>query len=338
MANLLWNVGLKAFILIPFIIYSISKGFVLLGLSLIFRGRKWMFVKKERTGRPPCMDNPSFGTHKTVRVKGLNLHVVVSGNPQHPLMLFLHGFPECWYSWRHQIKEFNKDYYCVSFDMRGVGESDAPLGVKNYSIDELVSDVSELVKVLGYTSCVVVGHDWGGAIAWEFASRYPDLVEKLINMNIPHLERFREVMESGTSQLFMSWYIMFFQLPRLPEILISMGDYAMIKAACKKGPTTDEDIEAFKYSMSRPGRITSFLNYYRAMVRYPPKDGRDKIQCPTLLIWGTGDTALHTDNSYGTEKFCEDLTVERIEGGDHFIQQERPNEVNEIMRKYLADH
>lgn len=297
-----------------------------------------MFQKKERTARPSCMNDPNLGTHKTVRVKGLNLHVVVSGNPHHPLMLFLHGFPECWYSWRHQIRAFNKDYYCVSFDMRGVGESDAPLGVKNYGMDELVGDVSELIKVLGYTSCVIVGHDWGGAVAWQFVARYPDLVEKFIIMNIPHPGRFTEVMKSGIAQLLMSWYIIFFQLPYLPEILVSMGDFSMIKSACKKGPTTDEDVEAFKYSMSRPGRVTSFLNYYRAAIKYPPSARIDKIECPTLLIWGTGDFALHTDNSYGTEKYCNDLKVERIEGGDHFIQQERPNEVNEIMRKFLSEH
>lgn len=297
-----------------------------------------MFKKKERNSRPPCMEDPTLGTHKTVLVKGLNLHVVVSGNTQHPLMLFLHGYPECWYSWRHQIRHFNKEYYCVAFDMRGVGESDAPLGVKNYHMEELVGDVSELVKVMGYTSCIVVGHDWGGAVAWQFVARYPELVEKFVIMNIPHPARFMEVMANGFAQLKMSWYIMFFQLPYLPEIMVSMGDYSMIKSACKKGPSTDEDVEAFKYSMSRPGRVTSFLNYYRAAVRYPPPEKIGKIESPTLMIWGTGDFALHTDNSYGTEKYCSDLTVERIEGGDHFIQQERPREVNELMSNFLASH
>ncbi|XP_072174842.1 epoxide hydrolase 4-like [Diadema setosum] len=317
---------------------SVIKGMMILTSALIFRGRKWMFEEKARVSRPSCMEDPSLGTHKSVRVKGLNFHVVVCGDPQNPLMLFLHGFPECWYSWRHQIREFSKDYYCVAFDMRGVGETDAPVGVKNYCMDELVGDVQELMKVLGYSSCVLVGHDWGGAVAWQFAARFPDLVDRFINMNIPHPGVFTRVMNSGLAQLRMSWYIMFFQLPKLPEIMIRMGDYKMIAMACKKGPTTDEDIEAFKYSMSRPGHATSFINYYRAAVRYRQPAKLDMIRCPTLLIWGTGDFFLHADNSYGTEKYCETFTVERIEGGDHFIQQERPSEVNDIMRSFLSAH
>eukprot|EP00057_Strongylocentrotus_purpuratus_P034752 XP_796427.4 PREDICTED: epoxide hydrolase 4 isoform X1 [Strongylocentrotus purpuratus] len=322
-------------ILFPLFILSVCKGMVFFLGALIFKGPSWVFNKKLMDVRPDCLSEPSLGTHKFIDIKDLKLHVVESGDPKNPLMLFLHGFPECWYSWRHQIRAFNKDYHCVAFDMRGVGESDAPAGVLNYTLDKLVGDVRNLIKVIGHKSCVLVAHDWGGLIAWEFAARYPDMVDKYIPMNIPHPDRFVEYGTSSIAQMNMSWYVFFFQLPYLPEMMISMGDYAMMKKAFKIGPGTDEDVDAFKYSLSRPGRSTTFINYYRNLVGELFNKPCGKIVVPTCLIWGTGDTALHTKLSYETEKFCPNLTVKRIEGGQHSIQQHKPDVVNDLMKQYL---
>ncbi|XP_041460825.1 epoxide hydrolase 4-like [Lytechinus variegatus] len=249
-------------------------------------------------------------------------------------MLFLHGFPECWYSWRHQIRAFNKDYHCVAIDMRGVGESDGPPGKMSYTCDLITGDVCELIHVLGHETCILIGHDWGGLIGWKFAAQYPEMVDKYIAMNIPHPDRFNELVSLYLPQIIKSWYIFFFQMPWFPERGVQMGDYNMINEECKHGETTDEDIEAFKYSISRPGRLHTFMNYYRnELTLIFTKTG--VVKTPTLLIWGTGDDYLHTRLSYNTEKFCLNLKVERIQGGNHFIQQEQPDLVNQLMKKYL---
>lgn len=317
---------------LPLCIWSISKGLLALLACLIFKGRKWVFSQKKRDARPDCLNDPQLGIHKFIKVTDVKLHVVESGDPKKPLMLFLHGFPECWYAWRHQIREFNKEYHCVAFDMRGVGESEGPPGITNYTIDKLSGDVRELIKAMGHSSCdVLVGHDWGGNVTWDFVARYPEMVDKHIVMNIPHPDRFAELLASSLPQMLLSWYMFFFQLPYLPEILMSMGDYFGLESFPSN---TDEDVEAFKFSLSRPGRITTFLHYYRHILKQLFA-GTGTVTVPTLLIWGTGDTALHVKLSHDTEKFCPNLTVKRIEGGQHFIQQDKPDAVHTLMREFL---
>ncbi|MDJ0789755.1 MAG: alpha/beta fold hydrolase, partial [Myxococcota bacterium] len=146
---------------------------------------------------------------------GINLHYVTQGEGS--LMLMLHGFPEFWYSWRHQIPEFARDYKVVALDLRGYNESDKPKEPEAYKMEELLKDVEGVIRGLGYESCILVGHDWGGAIAWSFAYAYPDLVDKLIVMNLPHPAKFMEGLKTP-QQLVKSWYIFLFQLPWLPEL------------------------------------------------------------------------------------------------------------------------
>ncbi|XP_041458417.1 epoxide hydrolase 4-like [Lytechinus variegatus] len=322
---------------LPFFLLGVLRGILVLLLSLVFKGPRWVFHQKTRNSRPPCMEDSQLGSHKFVTVKDVKLHIVESGDPNNPLMLFLHGFPECWYAWRHQIRAFNKDYHCVSFDMRGTGESDAPLPKKFYSLDQLTEDIHKLIGILGHDSCILVGHDWGGMIAWDFATRYPEQLNKLIIINAAHPNRFRELFQSYyLPQLWRSWYVFFFQLPYLPEILLSMGDYMILQKHCMKGPTTEEDIEASKYALSRPGRVTTFLNYYRNAA-HEFFHGTGYVTTPTLLIWATSHYALDNKLVDKTERLCRQLLVERIENGDVLVHQEQPDTVNRLMKKYLAD-
>ena len=129
----------------------------------------------------------------------------------------LHGFPECWYSWRHQIRALSDRFECVAPEMRGYGESDAPVGVGNYTLDKLVGDVADLIEALGHKRATVVGHDWGGAVAWATAMMRPDVVDRLIVMNCPHLERMSRALRRNPRQMLRSWYMLFFQIRRLPE-------------------------------------------------------------------------------------------------------------------------
>ncbi|XP_027882615.1 epoxide hydrolase 4 isoform X1 [Xiphophorus couchianus] len=137
---------------------------------------------------PACLNDTSLGTHCYVRIKesGLRFHYVAAGERGKPLMLFLHGFPEFWFSWRYQLREFKSEFRVVAVDMRGYGESDLPLSTENYQLDHLVTDVKDIVEYLGYNRCCLVGHDWGGSIAWLFAIHYPEMVTKLIVLNCPH--------------------------------------------------------------------------------------------------------------------------------------------------------
>ncbi|XP_077989005.1 epoxide hydrolase 3-like isoform X2 [Glandiceps talaboti] len=284
--------------------------------------------------------------HTWILIDDVKIHYVANGERSKPLMLLLHGFPEFWYSWRHQLREFSKDYRVVAVDMRGYGDSDIPKGIAPYAMTCLTGDVRDMIPALGYSSCVLVAHDWGAAVAWRFAMDYPDLVDKLVIMNGPHPDRFRKVISSSLKQFLMSWYMFLFQLPFLPEIVFKLNDYSWIKGAfCGKEmgmrnpeAMTEEDIEAFKYNIQREGASTAMVNYYRAAVRYPPA-GKPKspiITSPTLLIWGAEDKALDISLTEGLEKYVSDITVKLVPNASHWVQQDRPDETNRLMREFLT--
>ncbi|XP_013388618.1 epoxide hydrolase 4 [Lingula anatina] len=309
------------------------------------------FQRRRREIKPACLNDPSLGTHTYVRLQGLRMHCVVNGKEGKPLMLFVHGFPEGWYSWRHQLREFGQDYRCVAIDMRGYGETDKPPNVSDYTMDKLTGDIKQLIPALGYESCVLVSHDWGGVIAWAFAEKYPDMVDKLITMNAPHRKAFADIMNHNKKQLFMSWYIFFFQLPWFPEFLISHNDYDILQKSFRGadgkviGSMTPEDLEAYTYCFSQPNTLTSAINYYRASMRTSiwqqaqPREGKregsGKITVPVLTIWGDADKALHKDLPELARKYNTDYTLKYIHGCSHWTQQERPDVVNEMMKEFL---
>ena len=157
--------------------------------------------------------------HRRVRASGVELHCVEYGagraRQDAPLMLFLHGFPEFWYSWRHQMRAFGDDFHVVAPDLRGYNTSEKPAARSAYRLERLVDDVRALITNLGYDTCVLVAHDWGGAIAWQFAHAHPEMLDRLVVMNLPHPVRMFEGLATA-AQLCRSWYIFFFQLPWLP--------------------------------------------------------------------------------------------------------------------------
>ncbi len=276
--------------------------------------------------------------HEYITTNGIRLHYVTQG--EGPLMLMLHGFPEFWYSWRHLIPEFAKDYKVVALDLRGYNESDKPQQQSAYVMSEFVKDVEGVIKGLGYDRCVLVGHDWGGAIAWNFAYAHPEMLERLIVLNMPHPAKFADGLRTP-QQLLRSSYAFFFQLPLLPELLIQSSDYGAIESAFKgmavnKSAITQADIEAYKDAASRRGALTAMLNYYRNA--FPSMTLRDwsVLQVPTLMIWGEEDTALGKELTYGTEKYVRDFQIRYIPNCSHWVQQEQPELVNRYMREFLA--
>lgn len=280
---------------------------------------------------------PSW-THEYITTNGVKLHYVTQG--EGPLLLMLHGFPEFWYSWRYQIPEFAQYFKVVALDLRGYNDSDKPNQKSAYVMDEFVKDIAGVIQGLGYETCVLVGHDWGGAIAWNFAYTYPKMLEKLIILNLPHPAKFAQGLLT-LQQLIRSSYIFFFQLPWLPELLIKSSDYAAIKRAFKgmavdKSTFTQNDIDAYKNAAAKPGALTASLNYYRnALQQRIFKTNWEILTVPTLMIWGENDTALGKELTYGTETYVQDLQIKYIPNCSHWVQQEQPKLVNRYMRDFL---
>ncbi|GCL39251.1 alpha/beta hydrolase fold protein [Sphaerospermopsis reniformis] len=278
-------------------------------------------------------------THAYITTNGIKLHYVTQGDG--PLMLMLHGFPEFWYSWRHQIPPFSQDYHVVALDLRGYNDSDKPQSQSAYVMDEFVKDIKGVIKGLGYESCILVAHDWGGAIAWNFAYAHPDMVEKLIILNLPHPAKFAQGL-STPQQLLRSYYIFLFQLPLLPELILQASDYEAIAKAIQgtafnKNAFTKADIEAYKDASAKRGAMTAMLNYYRNIFQQGILHKHWSIlEVPTLMIWGEHDTALGKELTYGTQEYVRNLQIKYIPNSGHWVQQEQPELVIEYMREFLG--
>lgn len=276
--------------------------------------------------------------HKYIISNGVNLHYVTQGTG--PLMLMLHGFPEFWYSWRHQIPEFAKNYKVVALDLRGYNESDKPQQLSAYEMSELIQDIAGVIQGLGYDRCVLVGHDWGGAIAWNFAYAYPEMVERLIVLNIPHPAKFAQGLQTP-QQLLRSSYAFFFQLPVLPELVLQAFDYRLISTAftqmaVNKSAITPADLEAYKDAAAKRGALSAMLNYYRTAFTTFNEQDWSLLDVPTLMIWGEEDTALGKELTYGTDEYVRDFQIRYIPNCSHWVQQEQPELVNQFMREFLA--
>lgn len=277
--------------------------------------------------------------HHHIETNGVRLHYVAAG--EGPLMLFLHGFPEFWYSWRHQLQEFARDYRVVAIDLRGYNDSDKPQGTDAYQMSELVADVTGVIRGLGGDRATLVGHDWGGAIAWSAAYAHPELIDRLIVMNLPHPAKFAAGLRTP-QQLLKSWYIGLFQLPLLPEWLIQAGDYWAIEqmlrgTAIDKTAFSDADLAAYKAAAAKPGALTAMLNYYRALASGSLfQSSWGILEVPTLMIWAEDDVALGKELTYGTEDYVRDFHLRYIPHCSHWVQQEQPELVNHHMREFLA--
>ncbi len=278
--------------------------------------------------------------HRRVHVNGLHLHCVEAGAG--PLVLLLHGFPEFWYSWHHQLPALAAaGFRALAPDLRGYNESDKPAGVANYRMGPLLSDVAGLIRESDERRAIVVGHDWGGAIAWKFAMLHPEMVERLIVVNAPHPAAFaRELGSPG--QLARSAYGLFFQLPWLPERVIAAGDFALLERMLRREPVrpgafSPEDVRLYKQALARPGALTAALNYYRAVARYPGelRKGLRPILAPTLLIWGERDRYLGIRLTEGLQRWVPNLRLARLPGVSHWAQNDNPEQVNRLMLDFL---
>jgi epoxide hydrolase 4 len=274
-----------------------------------------------------------------ILTNGIQLHCMSAGEGE-PIIL-LHGFPEHWYSWRHQIPMLAEYGQVFAPDLRGYNLSDKPEGVKNYDIDILVDDVMGIIASTGARQATVMGHDWGGALAWWLAIRHPEAVKKLVVMNCPHPMVFLKNL-GRFDQLSKSWYMFFFQLPWLPERFMRRGDMRANAArifrgtAAQRSAFSDEDLDHLAAAMAQPGALTGMINYYRAAFRRPLwREKIPPIEAPTLLIWGERDRFLVRRNTENYSRWVKDFTVRYIPDAAHWVQQEKPDVVNEMLREFL---
>ena len=262
------------------------------------------------------------------------------------LALLLHGFPESSYSWRHQLPLLARlGYLAWAPNQRGYGHTTRFAGIDNYRIELLVDDVGRLIDASGKKSVTLIGHDWGGGVAWMSALSRVRPLDRLVVMNLPHPTCFRRRGRTW-AQLQRSWYVFFFQLPWLPEKLLAARQAKAIRDAFRgmaidKDRFPDEVLDVYARQALAPGALTAMLNWYRAMRRLDPAlqrlvENPPILEVPTLMIWGEHDSALGKELTYGTEELVHDFTVEYLADVSHWVQQEAPERVNAILESWLA--
>ncbi len=278
-----------------------------------------------------------------VEANGLRFEVDTCGQGK-KLALCLHGFPELAYSWRYQLPMLAEmGYLAWAPNLRGYGNTSRPQGVANYAMTHLLDDVAGLIDASGAEEVVLIAHDWGGVIAWEFALRRIRPLKRLVVMNIPHPRMFEKGIRNW-AQLKRSWYIFFFQLPWLPEWALGRDGAKAIGQAFRgmavdKSRFPDQVLDVFRRNAAQPGALTAMINYYRAALRGGPRPKKarapGRLDVPTLMIWGEEDTALGKELTYGTENLVSDFTIHYLPGVSHWVQQEAPERVNELLRSWL---
>lgn len=290
-------------------------------------------------------DQSSTISTTMIEAGGLSFETDICGSSD-KLALCLHGFPEHSISWRHQLPVLAElGYEAWAPNLRGYGNSSTPKGVDNYSIDKLTGDVAALIDVADKQEVVLLAHDWGGMIAWAFAIQKLRPLKKLIVMNLPHPGAAAHYAKTW-EQRKKSFYILFFQLPWLPELLISRNHGraaadAIVNTCNDPSRFPDDVRDIYAKNASRPGGANAMINYYRAMAKPAMRQlfdvNQPAIDLPTLMIWGEDDVALSKQLTLETKRYVNDLTLRYLPGVSHWVQQEAPEIVNAMLEAYLND-
>ncbi|MDR3498252.1 MAG: alpha/beta fold hydrolase [Parvibaculum sp.] len=282
-----------------------------------------------------------------IEANGLAFEVDMCGKGD-KFALFLHGFPESKFSWRAQLPLLAElGYTAWAPNLRGYGGSSRPRAVEAYRMEHLLADVAGLIdaaRARGITGpTTLIAHDWGGAIGWSFALGNVRPLERFIVMNLPHPSLFMKAVR-GWAQLKRSWYVIFFQIPWLPEFLMTLNGARAIGEAFRgmaidKGRFPDSVLNEYKKNALIPGAMTAMINYYRANFRNSETqkswENPPMLETPTLMLWGEQDSALGIELTYGTEKLVRDFTIRYLPQVSHWVQQEAPEAVNAMIRAWI---
>lgn len=287
--------------------------------------------------------------HTNIKANSITFHCATAGDPARPMLLFLHGFPEFWYAWRHQLTALSDQFFCVAPDTRGINRSEKPLDVDEYVLAELVADAVGLIEAFGKESATVIGHDWGGFAAWETAIRRPDVVDRLVILNCAHPGVMSEELHrKGSAQQKRSQYMLLFRSDQA-EGLLAADNFAgfrtnILEPQIAAGNMTEADAEAYVEAWSVDGALTSGLNYYRANRSGPPsgddaeprKVADTRIAVPTMVIWGKRDPYFSPQCLKRMPEAVPDLRMEKFSGADHWIVHQKPKEVTALIRDFAG--
>jgi pimeloyl-ACP methyl ester carboxylesterase len=279
--------------------------------------------------------------HSDRETNGICLHVAAAGPADGPLVVLLHGFPEYWGAWRAYMATLAAaGFRVLAPDQRGYNTSDKPTRVADYRLDILAADIVGLIDGEQRERAFIVGHDWGGAVAWRLAQRHPDRVERVVVLNCCPAEVLQAKAFFSPSQLMKSWYIFAFQLPWLPEWAFGRGDFATLTrgmvSSSREGTFGDEALAGLRTAWGQPGAMTAMLAWYRAAARRPPKRG-GPITVPALLIWGEQDRFLGTQLLEPTMALCEQGTLIRMPDATHWVNHEEAEAIcAELIRFFQS--
>jgi epoxide hydrolase 4 len=279
---------------------------------------------------------------RRIAASGVNLHAVECGHTQpttdKPLMLFLHGFPECWRSWRPLMAAFSDEYRCVAIDNRGFGESDKPATLGAYAMSEIVADIAAVIANYGDAPAIVVGHDWGGIAAWHFAAAHPHAVARLVVLNGPHPNLFQHALATNAAQQHASQYIARLADANAEARIAALGLetfwMSLFGTHLARGTMTADDKAYYLKTWAKPGALTAMLNWYRApnLALAPIA----KISVPTLVLWGMDDPLLLPVLLDGLEDFADHITIARLPGVGHGVLHEAPDSVITHVRLWIC--
>ncbi|MBV8199110.1 MAG: alpha/beta fold hydrolase [Acidobacteria bacterium] len=279
--------------------------------------------------------------HRTIATNGIRLHAVEAGPPGGRLLILLHGFPELWHAWHRYIEPFAAAGFRVLVpDQRGYNLSDKPRGIAAYRLDRLARDVVGLIDDAGRERACLAGHDWGGAVAWWVGIEFPQRLERLALLNIPHPHVMRRHLRGSREQRRRSRYMFFFQLPCLPELALRRGDWAYcaraLTATSRPGTFSAADLAVYRQAWSQPGAVTAMLDWYRAALRRPPpRPASLRVRVPALLLWGTRDRFLGSEMAQPSIDLCDDGRLELVDA-THWLHHEEPALVQRRLAEFFG--
>lgn len=272
----------------------------------------------------------------------IRLHLVLSGPPTGQPILLLHGFPEFWGGWRHQIMALAaKGYRVITPDQRGYNLSSAPKEIAAYGLNQLSQDVISILDHYKIEQIKLVGHDWGAAVAWTVASQYPERIEKLAILNVPHPAVMMRTLRKSPRQMLKSWYIGFFQISGLADWLMSRNNFsgaiAMLKASGKPSTFSESDLDEYRKAYANAGGLTGMINWYRALMRFRPAMPRNvRLKMPVLILWGKKDIALSLQMAEDSLKLCENGNLVTFENATHWVQHDEALAVTQNLLQFFS--
>lgn len=279
---------------------------------------------------------------KYLEISAGKIHYISAGDVANETIIFLHGFPEFWYSWRKQIEYFSKKFHVIAPDLRGYNKSFKPKKTKDYNIELIANDIIEIIDHFEKEKVVIVGHDWGAIIAWHLVLLHEHRFSRGIILNVPHPLVFKKKLTSSFKQLSKSWYVLFFQIPFLPTWILSLNNFGraakMLESTSLKGSFTKNDLEKYKLAWANENAIKHMIMWYKAAFRNASqaKVYQDKkVNIPLKIIWGKNDLALVPEMAQESLDYCMLGDLSYLDKATHWVQQDCPEEVNRLIEDFL---